>query len=88
MDHRVDHVENYTTQLHLVMKEVESKLFPGEELPQDAEAIEQRAKQYPKSIEAWKKSSARCGADITLSLIHLHCKGVDLDKLKALKVAQ
>ena len=37
--------------------------------------------------QEWKKSSARCGADVALSLVHVHCKDAREDKLTALKVA-
>nr|XP_045086191.1 coiled-coil domain-containing protein 96-like [Aegilops tauschii subsp. strangulata] len=35
----------------------------------------------------WKKSSARCGADVALSLVRVHCKEAKEEKLAALKVA-
>ena len=38
-------------------------------------------------MQAWKKSSARCGADVALSLVRVHCKEVKEEKLVALKVA-
>nr|XP_020191627.1 protein IWS1 homolog [Aegilops tauschii subsp. strangulata] len=38
-------------------------------------------------VAAWKKSSACCGADVTLSLVRVHCKEVREEKLAALKVA-
>lgn len=38
-------------------------------------------------MQEWKKSSARCGADVALSLVRVHCKDVNKDKLAALKVA-
>ena len=39
-------------------------------------------------MKTWKKSIARAGADIALSLVHVHCKGVDEKKLKSLEVAK
>ena len=38
-------------------------------------------------VQEWKKSSARCGADVALSLVRVHCKEVRQDKLAAIKVA-
>ncbi len=38
-------------------------------------------------MQEWKKSSARCGADVALSLVRVHCKEAKEDKLAALKVA-
>ena len=37
-------------------------------------------------MQEWKKSSARCGADVALSLVRVHCKEAKEDKLAALKV--
>ena len=46
-----------------------------------------RLNQIPGRVEEWKKSSARCGADVALSLVRVHCKDVKEDKLATLKVA-
>ena len=46
-----------------------------------------RLNQISGRVQEWKKSSAHCGADVTLSLVRVHCKDVREDKLAALKVA-
>ena len=38
-------------------------------------------------MQEWKKSSARCGADVALSLVTVHCKEAREEKLAAIKVA-
>ena len=38
-------------------------------------------------VQEWKKSSARCGADVALSLVRVHCKDTREEKPAALKVA-
>ena len=40
-------------------------------------------------MQEWKKSSARCGADVALclSLVRVHCKDAREDKLASIKVA-
>ena len=38
-------------------------------------------------MQAWKKSSARCGVGVALSLVRIHCKEVREEKLVALMVA-
>ena len=43
--------------------------------------------EIPDRVQEWKKSSARCGADVALSLVRVHCKEVRQDKLAAIKVA-
>lgn len=45
-----------------------------------------RLNEIPSQVESWKKFAARCGADVVLSLVHVHCKDVDEEKLKSLKV--
>ena len=46
-----------------------------------------RLKEIPGRVQEWKKSSARCGADVAMSLVRVHCNEVREDKLAALKVA-
>ena len=38
-------------------------------------------------MQEWKKSSARCGADVALSLVRVHCKDAREEKLESIKVA-
>ena len=38
-------------------------------------------------MQEWKKSSARCGADVALSLVRVHYKEAHEDKLAVIKVA-
>ena len=45
-----------------------------------------RLNQIPGRVQEWKKSSARCGADIALSLVRVHYKEAKEEKLAALKV--
>ena len=46
-----------------------------------------RLNEVPDRVQEWKKSSARCGADVALSLVRVHCKEAREDKLAAIKVA-
>ena len=45
-----------------------------------------RLNEVPGRVQEWKKSSARCGADVALSLVRVHCKEAREDKLAAIKV--
>ena len=38
-------------------------------------------------MQEWKKSSARCGAHVALSLVRVHCKETQEEKLAAIRVA-
>ena len=51
------------------------------------ELLKTRLNQIPGRVQEWKKSSARCGADVALSLVQVHFKEAKEDKLAALKVA-
>ena len=46
-----------------------------------------RLNQLPDRVQECKTLSARCGADVALSLVRVHCKDVKEDKLAELKVA-
>ena len=69
------------------MARVDAELWPQAELPQSLESLMTRLNQIPDRVQEWKKSSARCGADIALSLVRVHCKEAKEEKLAALKVA-
>ena len=45
-----------------------------------------RLNEIPGRVQEWKKSAARCGADVALSLVRVHCKDAKEEKLKALQV--
>ena len=68
------------------MTRVDTELWPQAELSQDLESLMTRLNQLPGRVQEWKKSSARCGADVALSLVRVHCKDAREDKLAALKV--
>ena len=46
-----------------------------------------RLNEVPGQVQEWKKSSARCDADVALSLVRVHCKEAKEEKLAAIKVA-
>ena len=46
-----------------------------------------RLNEVPGRVAEWKKSSARCGADVALSLVRVHCKEAREEKLAAIQVA-
>ena len=46
-----------------------------------------RLNEAPGRIQEWKKSSTRCGADVDLSLVRVHCREAREEKLAAIKVA-
>lgn len=63
-----------------------SRGYSCEDLPKEAQAIVDRGKAIPSQLQSWKKSAARVGSDIILSLVCIHWKGVEKEKLKNLRV--
>ena len=78
---------DYLARLKMAMSWIDTELWPQVELQNDLESLMTRLKEIPGRVQEWKKSSARCGADVALSLVRVHCKEVKEDKLAALKVA-
>ena len=76
----------YLARLKAAMTHVDAELWPQAKLSQDLESLMTRLNQIPGRVQEWKKSSARCGADVALSLVRVHCKEAKEDKLAALKV--
>ena len=86
LESRLDGVVAYLARLKAAMTRVDAELWPQAELSQDLESLMTRLNQIPGRVQEWKKSSARCGTDVALSLVHVHCKEAREDKLAALKV--
>ena len=84
---RVAAVVDYLARLKAATSRIDSTLWPEETLQNDLESLMARLNEVPGRVAEWKKSSARCGADVALSLVRVHCKEVRQDKLAAIKVA-
>ena len=87
LESRVAAVVDYLARLKVATSHIDSTLWPGETLQNDLESLMARLNTIPGRVQEWKKSSARCGADVALSLVRIHCKEVRQDKLAAIKVA-
>ena len=86
LESRMDSVVAYLARLKAAMTPVDAELWPHAELSQDLESLMTRLNHIPGRVQEWKKSSARCGADVALSLVQVHFKDVREDKLAELKV--
>jgi hypothetical protein len=84
---RIEGVREYVTRLRNAMGKIDKELWPEDTLQADLESMMTRLDELPGRVQAWKKSAARCGADVALSLVRVHCKEAKEDKLKALQVA-
>ena len=87
LESRLDSVVDYLARLKVAMSRIDDELWPQAELPKDLESLMTQLNEIPGRVQEWKKSSARYGTDVALSLVRVHCKDVSEDKLAALKVA-
>ncbi|KAI4991334.1 hypothetical protein ZWY2020_039705 [Hordeum vulgare] len=84
---RVGKVGPFIGRLREVGGRIDKELWPEDESRQEMENLMTRLEEIPNRVQSWKKSAARCGADVALSLVRVHCKEVCEEKMKTLKVA-
>ncbi|KAE8785548.1 hypothetical protein D1007_40712 [Hordeum vulgare] len=82
LEERVGYVVSCFKLLQSVVGEIDQ-----EKVPEDTPVKDAQVKAIPGELESWKKSSTRAEADIALSLVRIHCKGVDKEKSKNFRVA-
>ena len=87
LESRVTSIVDYLARLKVAMSRIDTSLWPGMTLQNDLESLMVRLDEVPGRVAEWKKSSARCGADIALSLVRVHCKEAREEKLAAIQVA-
>ncbi|KAI4998340.1 hypothetical protein ZWY2020_053682 [Hordeum vulgare] len=84
---RVGKVGPFIGRLREVVGRINKELWPEDESRQERENLMARLEEIPNRVQSCKKSAARCGADVALSLVRVRCKEVREEKLKTLKVA-
>ena len=87
LESRIASTTSYLVRLKEVVSRIDSSLWPRATLQNDLESLMARLNEIPDRVQEWKKSSTRCGADVALSLVRVHCKEDREDKLTAIKVA-
>ena len=87
MESRIEDVQGYIIRLRGALGRIDKELWPEDAFNTDLEAMMTRLNDIPSRVQAWKKSAARCGADVALSLVRVHCMEAKEEKLKALQVA-
>ncbi|XP_044426826.1 uncharacterized protein [Triticum aestivum] len=76
LESRIDGLVDYLARLKVAMSRIDPSLWPEAALQNDLESLMTRLNKIPDRVQEWKKSSARCGADVALSLVRVHCKEV------------
>ncbi|XP_037482367.1 uncharacterized protein LOC119361101 [Triticum dicoccoides] len=74
LESRLDGAVDYLARLKAAMARMDVELWPQEEISQDLESLMTRLNQITDRVQELKKSFARCGADVALSLVRVHCK--------------
>ena len=87
LESRIIGFVDYLARLKAAMSRIDTALWPMATLQNDLESMMARLNEAPSRIQEWKKSSARCGADVALSLVRVHCREAREEKLAAIKVA-
>ncbi|XBI64579.1 hypothetical protein VPH35_044685 [Triticum aestivum] len=87
LESRVAGVVDYLARLKVAMLQIDTSLWPRTTLQNDLESLMTRLNEVPDRVAEWKKSSARCGANVALSLVRVHCKEAREEKLAAIQVA-
>ena len=72
LESRVAGVVDYLARLKVAVSRIDTVLWPRATLPNDLESLMTRLNEIPSRVQDWKKSSARCGADVALSLVRIH----------------
>ncbi|KAI4978113.1 hypothetical protein ZWY2020_014667 [Hordeum vulgare] len=84
---RLKRVGPFIGRLRKVVGRIDKELWPEDDSRSEIDGLMTRLEDVPSRVQAWKKSAARCGADVALSLVRVHCKEAREDKLKTLQVA-
>ena len=87
LESRVASVTSYLARLKVVVSCIDTSLWPRATLQNGLKSLMTRLNELPGRVQEWKKSSARCGADVALCLARVHCKDAREEKLAALRVA-
>ena len=74
LESRVATVVDYLESLKVATSRIDTTLWPRETLQNDLESLMTQLNEVPSRVQEWKKSSARCGAYVALSLVRVHYK--------------
>ena len=69
LESRIASATSYLARLKEVVSRIDLTLWPEVTLQNDLESLTTRLNEIPDQVQEWKKSSARCSADVALSLV-------------------
>ena len=81
LESRLASVVDYLARLKVAVSRIDSALWPRVTFQNDLKSLMTRLNEIPGRVQEWKKSSARCGADVALSLVRVHYKEAKEEKL-------
>ena len=77
---RLGKVGPFIGRLREVVGRIDKELWPEYESRPEMEGLMTRLEEVSNRVQAWKKLAARCGADVALSLVRIHCRDVKEEK--------
>ncbi|KAI4992052.1 hypothetical protein ZWY2020_041915 [Hordeum vulgare] len=84
---RLGIVGPFIGRLREVIGRIDKELWPEDDSRREIEGLMTRLEDVSDRVQAWKKSTARFGAEVAVSLVRVHYKEVRGEKLKTLQVA-
>ncbi|KAI5017079.1 hypothetical protein ZWY2020_037457 [Hordeum vulgare] len=66
---RVGKLGPFIGRLREVVGRIDKELWPEDDSRQEMENLMARLEEIPNRMQSWKKSAARCGTDVALSLV-------------------
>ena len=69
LNSRLNKVGPFIGRLREVVGRIDKELWPKDDSRNEIEGLMTRLEDVPHRVQAWKKSAARCGADVALSLV-------------------
>ena len=84
---RLGRVGPFIGRLREAIGRIDKELWPEDDSRNEIDGLMTRLEDVPSRVQTWKKSAARCGAGVALSLVRVYCKEAREEKLKTLQVA-
>ena len=74
LEAHLNSILGYIARLKVALTRIDQELWPEDKLQNDLESLMARLNEVPCRVQAWKKSTPRCGADVVLLIVRVHSK--------------